>query len=130
MFFGFSRPKSFVALVIATTIGCSGESTPPPKVPLMSVNSEIANAGAIVCKHVALKGYPILRAERSEAVDPADSGWQFLCYSGKPERIEEAQIWAVSDVVDRDPTLLRIVNAEVGTAVTRLNDRSEWQFDR
>ncbi len=89
-------------------------------------SSIIANAGAIVCAHVAA-GEPILRATRDNPMDPDDSGWQFLCDSGADERIEDAQIWSVTQVAEREPSLLPFINSPVGTTMSRTDADSEWK---
>lgn len=92
----------------------------------LTVDSSIANAGAIVCSHV-VAGEPILRAVREEPMDPADSGWQFLCNSGADENIENAQLWTVNQVTERDPSLLTFINSPVGTTMSRSDATSDWE---
>ena len=112
-------------LLVALSVGCS--SKPEIKTePQLSVDPSIANAGAIVCAHVAA-GEPMLRAIRDNPMDPDDSGWQFLCDSGEDKRIEDAQIWSVTQVVERDPSLLPFINSPVGTTMARTDVNSEWK---
>ena len=112
-------------LLVALLVGCN--SKPEPKVePKLSVDSSIANAGAIVCSHV-VAGEPILRAVRDEPMDAADSGWQFLCNSGADENIENAQLWSVTQVTERDSSLLTFINSPVGTTMSRADANSEWK---
>ncbi len=54
---------------------------------------------AIVCSHIAVGRLPILRAIRTDPLEPEDSGWQFLCNSGKEEKEGDAQVWFVSEVL-------------------------------
>ena len=48
----------------------------------MKINSTAEpglQSAAIVCEEVAVQGASILYAKRSEPLEEADSGWQFLC---------------------------------------------------
>ena len=58
-------------------------------------------AAAIVCREVAVDHAYILYAERSEPVEEADSGWQFLC-GRTTEDPEAAQVWALREVLAHD----------------------------
>jgi hypothetical protein len=88
--------------------------------------SDHGDLAAIVCSHVAREGLPILGAVRAEPQDPADSGWQFMCYSGKDESIEEAQVWSLSQVIQHEQTLRPFIASKTGTRITRLTKSSEW----
>ena len=48
-----------------------------------------------MCFHVASEGLPILYAERSQPVSAEDSGWQFVCNSGRLEDEKQAQVWSL-----------------------------------
>jgi hypothetical protein len=110
-------------LVLALGCNAQPESSSESK---MTVDPAIANAGAIICSHVAA-GEPILRATRDNPMDPDDSGWQFLCDSGADERIEDAKIWTVTQVTEHDPTILQFINFPIGTTMARPDANSEWQ---
>jgi hypothetical protein len=60
------------------------------------------NRAALVCDHVAIAGDPILHAARSEPIEPADSGWQFLC--GRGGHVQDAKIWILQEVLTCEPT--------------------------
>jgi hypothetical protein len=64
---------------------------------------------------------------RDEPVDPGDSGWQVLCNSGKEENFSEVQIWSVSNVVTREPSLAPFMSLKAGTTLTRADAKSPWQ---
>jgi len=81
---------------------------------------------AIVCSHVARDGYPVLLAKRDDPMDPDDSGWQFLCGSGVHEDEQLAQVWAVSEVVEKEPTLKGIIGSPVGSKFVRRDKTSPW----
>jgi hypothetical protein len=83
---------------------------------------------AIVCVHVAKQGYPIMRAERDKPTMTEDSGWQFLCNSGELENESEAQVWSVSEVVQREPSLADFVGASVGTKLIRNSQDAPWRI--
>ena len=84
---------------------------------------------AIVCSHIAKNALPILLAQRDQPADPSDSGWQFLCNSGAQEDERLAQVWAVSEVVERDPTLKAIVGQPPGSKFKRKDGKSPWILD-
>lgn len=81
---------------------------------------------AIVCEHVAIGSEPIRVAVRTSAEDSDDSGWQFLCGSGRDESVEAAQVWLLSEVVERNPSLERWMNCPVGTRLERTTENSPW----
>lgn len=84
--------------------------------------------GAIVCYHVAKEGYPILYARRDSPVCPEDSGWQFLCYSGKEEKVDEAQTWSVDEVLEFEPSLRELIGCEPIAVLRRTNKTASWQI--
>ena len=121
------------AMWIFVLVGCDSnpvQQTVPQagREPTESNESEMAGLGAIVCAHVAA-GEPILLARRSEPIDPDDSGWQFLCNSGADEKIEDANIWKITQVTESDPSILKFVDAPVGTILSRKNQHSEWALE-
>lgn len=60
-------------------------------------------------------------------MDPEDSGWQFLCDSGAEERIEDAQIWSIAQVVKYDPSMADFVKSPTGTVMCRVDSGLDWQ---
>jgi hypothetical protein len=80
----------------------------------------------IVCKHIANGRLPILRAVRTEPLEPEDSGWQFLCNSGSEEREAEAEVWLVKEVIEYESSLAAFINLPVGTTLSRSNAASQW----
>jgi hypothetical protein len=92
-------------------------------------NNQVDSSGAaIVCAHVAKLGYPILRAERDKPTMPEDTGWQFLCNAEEPENENEAQVWALSEVLEHEPSLAEFVHSPPGTTLVRDNTDSPWTF--
>jgi hypothetical protein len=90
---------------------------------------EVNDTGAaIVCDHVALQGLPILLAVRDEPSRPEDSGWQFLCNSGTDET--DAKVWAISEVLDLEPSLSGLLDEAPGTELIRKNVKSQWRITR
>jgi hypothetical protein len=83
-----------------------------------------------VCRHVAREGLPILYAERTAPVSPEDSGWQFVCNSGRVEDGSQAQVWSLTDVLRREPGLQTFVASPVGTRVYRRDASTPWEEDR
>jgi hypothetical protein len=83
--------------------------------------------GAIVCMDVASQDAPILYAERSEALHPADSGWQFTCGRTDLAHFESAQIWMLAEVLDKEPSLRFCIEMPVGTRLERVSEGAPWK---
>jgi len=80
-----------------------------------------------VCAHVAARAHKILQAVRTEPLEKADSGWQLLCNSGLEEKVEDAKIWTIREVLDLEPSLIDWVDAPVGTTLWRPTASEPWQ---
>lgn len=91
----------------------------------MSSTSHLQSA-AIVCSEVADSSASILYAERSEPEDEADSGWQFLC-GATTEDWQMAKVWALHEVLTREPSLARFIELPVGSVLTRKSPLDEWE---
>lgn len=87
-------------------------------------------AAAIVCEHIAKRDQPILYAERTEPVDSADSGWQFLCNAASDESEDRAEVWSIRHVVQAEPSLSGLLNEPSGTVLTREDSTSPWKVRR
>lgn len=83
-----------------------------------------ARGAVFVCHHVAELGRPILRGKRDEPDFPEDTGWQFLCNSHEPET--RALIWALEEVVAREPGLDDFVDCPPGTELVRPEEDHAW----
>ena len=83
--------------------------------------------GAVVSGSVAQGSRAIMVAERSESVDSADSGWQFLGSGELELDPSQAQIWAVYEVLEIEPSLARYLEMPVGTKLTRSSASSDWR---
>jgi hypothetical protein len=84
------------------------------------------SGAAIVCVHVAKEGYPILQAERDSPVFSEDSGWQFLCNSGRAEDESELQVWSLDEVFEHEPTLAEFRDSPPGTTFVRDGPKRPW----
>jgi hypothetical protein len=86
---------------------------------------------AVVCVHVALENRPILYAKWDPPVEPVDSGWQFLC-SGEVEHAalgnEGARLWAVEEVLNREPALRELIDASKFRCCTRDTSAAPWRI--
>ena len=82
---------------------------------------------AIVCSHVALDGLPILQAVRTQRTEAADSGWQFLCNSGVEEDFESSKVWAVHEVLEREPSLREWIESPFDTTLWRPSVDENWR---
>jgi hypothetical protein len=95
---------------------------------ISDMKSEKNTSGAaIVCSHVASGKYPILIAERSEPDEPVDTGWQFVCNAGFEENVDSAQVWALDEVLESEPSLSQFMNLPPGTELHRLDLNSPWK---
>jgi hypothetical protein len=72
-----------------------------------------------------VNGASILHAERSEPQDETDSGWQFSCGSST-EDWRAAKVWALHEVLEREPTLADFMDLPFGTILTRSSPNSKW----
>jgi hypothetical protein len=85
----------------------------------------MGNPGAMVCGEVADGRCAILYAERSEPVDEADSGWLFTCGSRQDDPAL-AQIWALEEVLEVEPSLRAYVGMPSGTVLERGSPDAPW----
>jgi hypothetical protein len=90
--------------------------------------SETDQRAVILCAHVASRSLPILYARRDEPDEPADSGWQFLCYSGVDEDPDKAKVWLVDELLELDPSLAPYMDSPPGTRLFRRNPSEPWEF--
>ena len=81
---------------------------------------------AIVCSHVALENKGILRAVRDEPTESEDSGWQFTCAETKHDDSDNAQVWLIHEVLERDPSLEAFIHYPPGTVLVRKYINSTW----
>lgn len=88
------------------------------------------SGAAIICEHIALEGLPILYAKRDDPCEPTDSGWQFVCYSGKDEDENGAQVWSINEVLEYEPTLAGLLEEPPGTILFREAVNEPWQIVR
>src|SRR5437762_1148933 len=91
------------------------------------MNTNTDRRAAILCSHVASRQRPILCAERGDPLDAADSGWQFLCNVATEENPSDAKVWAVSEVLDIEPTLAPFIDLPPGTRIVRENIGAPWR---
>ena len=82
-------------------------------------------SGAII---TAKANEPLLYAERSEPVDPDDSGWQFSSYPLGGGDLDDTRIWLVHEILTREPSLQRFIDLPCGTILHRSVSGNEWQI--
>jgi hypothetical protein len=87
-----------------------------------------SSGAAIVCRHVAKERLPILKAIKYEPVQPEDSGWQFLCNTGKTENTEDAQVWSIDNVKKLEPSLKDLLEKPIGTTLVRESPKDGWRI--
>ena len=87
-------------------------------------------SGAVVCEHIARDRSPILSAFRNEPIVPEDSGWQFFCGAANEENYTKAQIWALGEVFELDPSLEQFAELPPGMQVRRDTPNHQWQTAR
>jgi hypothetical protein len=66
------------------------------------------------------KGLPVLRVTR----DRDDNGWQFL--DGSPVEANNARIVALREIVDMDPSLLKLAALPPGACAERASPAEVW----
>ena len=72
----------------------------------------------IVCFHIARENAPVRHAIRTQPLQDADSGWQFLC-KAMHGNIENAQVWAVKEMLDYDSDVRNIIDQPVGSSFVK-----------
>lgn len=82
----------------------------------------VSQQAAVLCSHVASAEHPICKAVRTKAVIPQDSGWQFLCDVANDDAAE-AKVWALSEVLELDPSIAEILDASAGEAFVKRKNR-------
>lgn len=82
--------------------------------------------GVVVCRHIAKDMLPILEVRRSNPVDPQDSGWHAYCNSEDDEQIDDAEIWTVGQILAYEPSLVGLLDSEVGTILKRETRGHAW----
>jgi hypothetical protein len=87
----------------------------------------VDNRVAILCEHIANEGYPILRARKDEPLENVDSGWQFICNSGKIENEEKAQVWSITEVLEIEPSFVGYLDESPGTVLVRESIKHKWK---
>ena len=80
----------------------------------------------MICTHVSREKKAILFAAHDEQLEPEDSGWQFSC-GRHGHSDDQLKVWLLSEVVDLDPTVRSVLDAEVGTAFQRDSMRQPWR---
>jgi len=93
---------------------------------ILSQGYDIADSAAIVCTHVAKDGLPIRLARRDEPVHDVDTGWQFHCDVHDHAGDDDAVVWAVRTIVEKDPTVLAILDNPPKSAFRRESKDADW----
>jgi len=84
--------------------------------------------GARVCRHVAEGAAPILHAVRSDEGKPGDAEWRFWCGARAHDRSED-RVFALEEIVARDPTAVEIVLHPRGTGLGRAGPSGRWHTE-
>ena len=87
---------------------------------------DLKRSAAIICKHISYPKHPILYAARAVPLEPADSGWQFLCGLELGHNFDDAAVWALQEVAALDPTLRNILDAEAKKCFERSSVGAPW----
>jgi hypothetical protein len=88
----------------------------------------LRRSAAIICKHVSYPERPILYAAPGAAVDPADSGWQFLCNLNARHDFPSAAVSSLEEVAALDPTVRSILDAEPKMSFERSSIAEPWHL--
>lgn len=89
----------------------------------MTIDTQTA---AIVCTHIANESSRICVAVRSEPLEEADSGWQFLCGQHE-ENLNEAALWSLGEVLELEPSLWPFIERLGNSKLTRDQIGGEWR---
>ena len=84
--------------------------------------------GARVCRHVAEGAAPILHAARSDEGAPGEAEWRFWC-GARAHDASEDRVFALEQVVARDPTAVEIVLHPRGTNLGRAGPSGRWHTE-
>ena len=82
--------------------------------------------GAIATDRVTVDGRPVGYMRRTEPVDPADSGWEFLAGDEDGAFMDDPGnhgVFAVNTIANHDPAILPYLDAPVGSVFYRSGDR-------
>ena len=88
---------------------------------------DISRSGAIICKHVARQGLPILHAQRDGPVRDLDTGWQFTCDVHNHQGAADGEVWRVHHVIERDLSIAEIIDNPPRPAFNRSGDCAPWK---
>lgn len=92
------------------------------------MGKEDRKLGAIVTRNVAM-GLGVIRyAQRDVPMDPRDSGWQFSEGSIDTSNPAHAQIWALDEIVQMDPSVECIIGLPWGTKAIRNGANEQWEL--
>jgi hypothetical protein len=84
--------------------------------------------GARVCRHVAEGAASILHARRMAEGSPSEAEWHFWCRVGAHEAGED-RLFALEEVVARDPSAVEIVLHPRGTGLERAGPQARWHTE-
>jgi hypothetical protein len=84
--------------------------------------------GARVCRHVAEGAAPILHAHRADQGRPGDAEWRFWCGALAHDAGED-RLFALEEVVARDPSAVEIVLHPRGTGLERAGPQGRWHTE-
>jgi hypothetical protein len=84
--------------------------------------------GARVCRHVAEGAAPILHALRVGEGPPDEAEWRFWC-GARAHDAGEDRVFALEEVVARDPSAVEIVLHPRGTGLERTSVQGRWHTE-
>ena len=91
--------------------------------------TEMLVDGAKVCRHVAEGMAPILHARRAGDGCGEDAEWRFWCGAGAHDAAED-RVFALEEIVARDPSAVEIVLHPRGTGLGRSGPFGRWQTEQ
>jgi hypothetical protein len=86
----------------------------------------LKQSAAIICEQISYPERPILHATRDMPEEPEDSGWQFLC-GVENHAHSDAVVWALHEVVDLDPSIRSILDAERQSSFECSTTSTPWR---
>jgi len=92
---------------------------------MMRVEDQSQSA-AIICSHAARHQRAILMATRDVPAFPEDTGWQFTCGQPTPHSDEDGLVWALSEVLELDPSIGPLISAPSQSSFERSTQDMRW----
>jgi hypothetical protein len=92
---------------------------------IISEGHDISASAAIICRHCAVEGKTVLRAQRDEPIVPEDTGWQFNCGADGHDE-SDGMVLSIAEVAKLDGSIDQILDHPARSSFVRRNAASNW----